>query len=394
MAVPQPALTDPLEQLELSVVLPCLDEAETITACVNKALQTLKENGILGEVIVADNGSTDESHGLARTAGAKVVIIGVRGYGAAVKAGVSAARGKYVVMADADDSYDFSHIPRFLDELRKGSDLVVGNRFKGGIASDAMPPLHRYLGNPVLSLVGRLLFKSPCGDFHCGMRGFTREGFEKLQLRTTGMEFASEMIVKASFAGLTITEVPTTLSPDGRSRRSHLRTWRDGWRHLRFLFLYCPRWLFLYPGLLLMILGLGAGALLLPSARTIGQITFDVHTLLYAAMCVLLGFQAVTFAIFTKVFAITEGLLPPDERLNRLFKYINLEVGLAVGALLVVAGTGLTFHQLDFWSSRHFGPLNPSEVLRAVIPAVLSITLGVQVIFNSFFLSVLGLSRV
>jgi hypothetical protein len=226
------------------------------------------------------------------------------------------------------------------------------------------------------------------------MRGFTREGFEKLQLRTTGMEFASEMIVKASFAGLTITEVPTSLSPDGRSRRSHLRTWRDGWRHLRFLFLYCPRWLFLYPGLLLMILGSGIGALLLPSARTIGQITFDVHTLLYAAMCVLLGFQAVTFAVFTKVFAITEGLLPPDARLNTLFKYINLEVGLTVGVLLVASGTGLTFHQLDFWSSRHFGPLNPSEVLRAVIPAVLSITLGVQVIFNSFFLSVLGLSRV
>jgi glycosyltransferase involved in cell wall biosynthesis len=307
--------------------------------------------------------------------------------------GIAAARGKYVVMGDADDSYDFGHIVRFLEPLREGADLVMGNRFRGGIQKDAMPSLHRYFGNPALTLLGRLFFHSPLGDFYCGLRGFRKDAYERLGMRTTGMEFATEMIVKATMLKMRIAEVPTTLSPDGRSRPPHLRTWRDGWRTLRFFLLYSPRWLFLYPGFALMTVGALLGLWLLPSARAVDGVVFDVHTMLYAAAFVLLGFQAIAFAIFTKFFAISEGLLPPDTTLDKLFRYITLEVGLAMGALLTVAGLAISVYAVSAWGSKHFGALDYSHTMRLVIPAALFLILGAQTVFASFFMSVLGLRR-
>ena len=307
--------------------------------------------------------------------------------------GIAAARGKFVIMGDADDSYDFYAVGPFVEKLRAGCDLVMGNRFKGGIAPGAMPALHRYLGNPVLSTLGRIFFHSPCGDFHCGLRGFRREAILRLGLRTTGMEFASEMVVKATLLDLRITEVPTTLAPDGRTRAPHLRSWRDGWRHLRFLLLYSPRWLFLYPGFLLMLLGLAVGGWLLPGPRTIGRVVIDVHTLLYAALAVIVGFQAVVFAVFTKVFAINEGLLPEDRRLDRAMNYVTLEGGLIFGVVLVFAGVAGSIYAVAFLDVHSFGPLDPSQTLRIVIPSVTSLTLGCQIVLSSFFLSILGLRR-
>jgi len=381
------------ERIEVSVVMPCLNEAETLAACIVKAQQALQQAKIAGEVIIADNGSSDGSAEIAERLGARVVNVQAKGYGNALTGGIAVSRGKYVVMGDADDSYDFGHIPRFVEQLRNGVDVVIGNRFKGGIESGAMPFLHKYLGNPVLSGVGRLLFKSPVRDFHCGIRGFSKAAFVCMGLRTTGMEFASEMVVKASLLGLSFAEVPTSLSPDGRSRAPHLRTWRDGWRHLRFLLLYSPRWLFLYPGMTLMLVGSLLGAWLLPAPRTLGNVTFDVHTMLYAAAFVLLGFQAIAFAVFTKVFAISEGLLPPDPTLDRLFRYVTLEVGLSIGALLTVAGLTTSLYAVSGWGSRHFGALDYSRAMRLVIPSVLFLALGAQTIFASFFMSVLGLRR-
>jgi hypothetical protein len=296
-------------------------------------------------------------------------------------------------MGDADDSYDFTNLGPFLDKLRAGYDLVMGNRFKGGIAPNAMPQLHKYLGNPVLTGIGRLLFRSPCGDFHCGLRGFSKAAIQRLDLRTTGMEFASETVVKASLHGLRITEVPTTLSVDGRNRPPHLRSWRDGWRHLRFMMLYSPRWLFLYPGALLMLFGALASFWLLLGPRNIEGITFDIHTLLYAAAAIVLGFQTVLFAVLTKVFVISEGLLPEDPRLNKLFRYITLEVGLIVGSLLLLLGLLISIYAVSSWGALSFGQLNPSNTLRMVIPAVTLMSLGLQVILSSFFLSILGLKR-
>ena len=379
--------------LELSIVMPCLDEAETLATCIEKAQRSLLEADVAGEIIIADNGSTDGSQAIASSLGARVANVEAKGYGNALMGGIMAARGKYIIMGDADDSYDFSNLRPFIDKLREGYDLVMGNRFKGGIKPGAMPPLHRYLGNPVLTAIGRILFHSPCGDFHCGLRGFSKSAVMTLDLRTTGMEFASEMVVKATLKKMRIAEVPTTLSPDGRTRAPHLRSWRDGWRHLRFLLLYSPRWLFLFPGILLMAAGLATGIWLLPGPRVLGSITFDVHTLLYSAMAVLVGFQAITFAVFTKVFAISEGLLPDDPRLNRAFRYINLEAGLVVGVVLVLVGAAGSVLALESWGERSFGPLSPSRTLRTVIPAVTCLTLGCQVIFASFFLSVLGLKR-
>jgi glycosyl transferase family 2 len=378
---------------ELSIVMPCLNEAETIETCVKKAQRALRENNIRGEIIVTDNGSTDGSQAMAAGLGARVVEVEARGYGNALMGGICAARGKYVIMGDADDSYDFSNLGPFIQKLREGYDLVMGNRFKGGIKPGAMPPLHRYLGNPVLTAIGRLLFHSPCGDFHCGLRGFSKNAVMRMDLRTTGMEFASEMVVKATLHKMRITEVPTVLSPDGRSRPPHLRSWRDGWRHLRFLLLYSPRWLFLVPGMLLMVAGLAVGLWLLPGPRSIGSITFDVHTLLYAGMAILVGFQAVAFAVFTKIFAISEGLLPEDPRLNKMYRFFNLEVGLIVGIILAMVGIVGSLYALDIWGERSFGPLDPSQTLRMVIPATTCFTLGCQIIFSSFFLSVLGLRR-
>ena len=381
------------ETLEVSVVMPCLNEAETLETCIGKAQRALREADIAGEVVVADNGSSDGSVEIAQRMGARVVNVRAKGYGNALMGGIAVASGKYVVMGDADDSYDFGHIPRFVEQLRKGADVVMGNRFRGGIEPGAMPILHQYVGNPVLSGIGKLLFKSPIGDFHCGLRGFSKAAFARMGLRTTGMEFASEMVVKAALLGLTVAEVPTSLSPDGRSRPPHLRTWRDGWRHLRFLLLYSPRWLFLYPGIALMLIGSGLGLWLLPASRTVGNVTFDVHTLVYAAAFVLLGFQATAFAVFTKIFAISEGLLPPDPALDRLFRYVTLEVGLIVGALLTTVGLAASVYAVSGWGAQHFGVLDYSRTMRIVIPAALLLTLGVQTIFASFFLSVLGLRR-
>jgi len=386
-------LAGEIGEIELSIVMPCLDEAETLAVCIEKAHRSLREGGVSGEIVIADNGSTDGSQAIAEELGARVVPVPIRGYGAALAGGIAAARGRYVIMGDADDSYDFSNLMPFVENLREGFDLVMGNRFLGGIAPGAMPPLHRYLGNPVLTGVGRLFFGSPSGDFHCGLRGFRKDSIEELGLQTTGMEFASEMVVKATLMGLRVTEVPTTLSPDGRSRPPHLRSWRDGWRHLRFLLLFSPRWLFLFPGLALVVLGLLSILWILPGARTVGGIAFDVNTMLYGAAAVSLGFQSVLFAVFTKIYGVTEGILPEDPRLDRLFRYLTLESGLVLGIVLVLAGLVGSIWAVGSWGTASFGELDPKQSLRLVIPSVLALTVGFQVILSSFFLSVLGLSR-
>jgi glycosyltransferase involved in cell wall biosynthesis len=377
-------------EFELSIVMPCLNEAETISSCIRKAQQYLAQHDVAGEIIIADNGSTDGSQEIAKRLGAKVVIVNNKGYGSALLGGIAAASGKYIIMGDADDSYDFSQLSPFLKKLREGYDLVMGNRFRGGIKPGAMPLLHRYLGNPVLTWIGRLFFSSPCGDFHCGLRGFRRDSINQLNLRTTGMEFASEMVIKASLYNLRITEVPTILSPDGRSRPSHLQTWRDGWRHLRFLLLYSPRWLFLYPGTLLMLSGTILLFLLLPGS--LGGI-FDIHTMVFAATAILVGFQIVVFAIFAKVFAISEGLLPKDRRLDRIFRHINLGTGLFVGGILLLLGISGSIYAFTNWSEQSFGPLNPAQTMRIVIPSTTCLALSCQIISSSFFLGVLQLNR-
>jgi glycosyltransferase involved in cell wall biosynthesis len=395
VAVENPALfpQNKTSEVEVSVVMPCLNEAQTIGTCIKKAQQAFREGSIAGEIIVADNGSTDGSQEIASRLGARVVPVKERGYGSALMGGIAAAAGKYVIMGDADDSYDFGHIPRFLQELRTGDDLVMGNRFRGGILPGAMPPLHKYLGNPALTRIGRLFFGGSSGDFYCGLRGFSKQAYEKMGLRTTGMEFATEMVVKANLLGMKIGEVPTTLSPDGRGRPPHLRTWRDGWRTLRFFLLYSPRWLFLYPGSVLVLVGFMVGAWLLPGPRQVGMVTFDVHTLLYAAIAILLGFQAIAFAIFTKFFAISEGLHPPDPAFETIFRYIYLEVLLVAGGVLALAGFSVSVYAVKVWGAHNFGPLDFSHTLRMVIPGVLCLTLGVQAIFCGFFLSVLGMRR-
>ncbi|MBD1885889.1 glycosyltransferase family 2 protein [Microcoleus sp. FACHB-45] len=379
--------------LELSILMPCLNEAETLEICIEKAQKSLRELDIAGEVIIADNGSTDGSQDIATRMGARVVPVATKGYGSALMGGIMAARGVYIIMGDADDSYNFSNLGFFVHKLREGFDLVMGNRFQGGIKPGAMPPLHKYLGNPVLTWVGRLFFASPVGDFHCGLRGFRRDSILKLDLQTTGMEFASEMVVKASVYKLRITEIPTVLSPDGRSRPPHLRTWRDGWRHLRFLLLYSPRWLFLYPGTALMIWGLIVSIWLLPGTQKIGSISFDVHTLLYGAIAIIIGFQAVTFAFFTKIFAISEKFLPEDPKVNKIFRYVTLETGLIVGVTLILIGIVGSFLSLTIWRETAFGSLDPSKTLRLVIPSLTCLTVGLQMVLSSFFLSVLGLKR-
>ena len=371
--------------LEVSIIMPCLNEAETLETCIRKAQWFIKENDLAGEVIIADNGSDDGSQEIARRLNARVVNVPAKGYGSALKGGIEAAKGEYIIMGDADDSYDFSNLNPFVKKLRNGYDLVMGNRFKGGIESGAMPFLHRYLGNPVLTGIGKLLFNSPCNDFHCGLRGFRKDAISSLELQTTGMEFASEMVVKATLHKMQIAEVPTTLSPDGRSRPPHLNTWRDGWRHLRFLLMYSPRWLFFYPGIFLILTGLLATLSLLPSPK--------VHSLLYSSTAMTIGFQIVIFALFTKVFGISEGLLPEDRRLNRLFKYLNLETGLISGCILLIMGTMASIYAFGIWGQNDFGSLNPTETMPIVIPGVTCLALGIQTIFSSFFLSILGLKR-
>jgi glycosyltransferase involved in cell wall biosynthesis len=378
---------------DLSVVLPCLDEAETLATCITKAQRAMEELALDGEVIVADNGSADGSQEIARRLGARVIDVPVKGYGSALLSGIAAARSELVVMADADDSYDLSQIEPFVDALRGGAELVMGNRFLGGIEPGAMPTLNRYVGNPILTRLGRLLFRSPSGDFHCGMRAFRRSSILSLGLRTAGMEFASEMVVRATLANLQIVEVPVTLSPDGRTRAPHLRPWRDGWRHLRFLFLYSPRWLFFYPGIALMVVGLALGIALLPGPLHIGSVGLDVNAFVYCAVAVIIGFQAVLFSVLARAFAVGAGLLPPSRNTERIFRIVTLEVGLAVGALLLLAGIGLSIYTVLFWSGRSFGALSTSSTIRLVVPAAMLMILGLETVLASFFLSILGINR-
>lgn len=379
--------------IELSIVMPCLNEAETLAVCINKAQSFFERENISGEVIIADNGSTDGSQKIATDLNARVVNVPQKGYGSALRGGIEAANGKYVIMGDADDSYDFSNLMPYVIKLREGYDLVMGNRFKGGIKKGAMPFLHKYLGNPVLSFIGRLFFKSKIGDFHCGLRGFSKEAYYKMELKTTGMEFASEMIVKSSLKDLKITEVNTILSPDGRSRPPHLNTWRDGWRHLRFLVLYSPNWLFLIPGLLLFIFGIITSSFLLFGTVSIGSVNFGVHTLLFTSGFILIGFQFILFYGLTKVFTVENELLPKSNKYDKLFKLINLEKGLIVGAILVIIGIILSFSAYFDWQAINFGDIENTSTLRSVIPAITLMLLGVQVILFSLFFSILGLKK-
>lgn len=375
--------------VELTILMPCLNEAETLATCIDKAQAFLARTGIAGEVLIADNGSTDGSQAIAIAHGARVEPIPARGYGAALIGGIRAANGRYVIMGDSDDSYDFSALEGFVEKLRQGWQLVMGNRFQGGIKPGAMPPLHRYLGNPVLTGIGRLFFRSPSGDFHCGLRGFDREAILGLDLQTPGMEFASEMVIKATIGGLRITEVPTTLSPDGRSRPPHLRSWRDGWRHLRFLLLFSPRWLFLYPGFTLFLTGVLGMAWLLPSPRSIGGVTLDVHTLIYAALAVNLGFQAMAFWIFAKIYGMREGIVPADPSFQRLLGIATLERGLILSAFLLVLGLGVS--AVTLWDTAQYGGIAPTVAMRFVIPSATAILLGIQLAYGTFFLSLLDI---
>jgi hypothetical protein len=392
----QPAPADPqppVEDCELTVVMPCLNEAETLVACIEKAARFFARTGTVGEILVADNGSTDGSQDLARGAGARVVQVTERGYGAALLGGIEAARGRYVVMADSDDSYDLENLDAFLRKLREGFDLVMGNRFQGGIKPGAMPPLHRYLGNPVLSGIGRLFFRCPIGDFHCGIRGFRKDAITAIDLQTTGMEFASEMVVKATLGGLRVTEVPTTLSPDGRSRPPHLRSWRDGWRHLRFLLLYSPAWLFLYPGLVSASLGLAVMLVLLRGPVALGSVVFDIHSMLYGAILCLLGLQSATFALFSKVYAARIGFLPRDQRVTTLLGHFTLERGLVLGLVLTACGLFGSIYAVVVWREHDFGHLVPSSMMRLAIPSLTALAAGVQIVLASFFLGVLSVGR-
>lgn len=373
--------------------MPCLNEAETLAVCIDKARAFLEIYNVNGEVIVADNGSTDGSQTIAETHKARLINVPMRGYGAALMGGIQSARGIFIIMGDADDSYDFTSLMPFLLKLREGYDLVMGNRFKGGIKDGAMPFLHRYLGNPVLTGIGRLFFNSPVRDFHCGLRGFNRDAILRMDLQTTGMEFASEMVVKSTLNNLRITEVPTTLSPDGRSRPPHLRSWRDGWRHLRFLLLYSPRWLFLYPGLLLVFFGFFVMLWIIPQPRAIFGVVLDIHTMLYAAVCIILGLQTIAFALFSKLFGMCAHLLPADDRVAALMKMVTLERGLLLGGACSLIGIAGSAYALISWGQASFGPLDPGSMMRLTIPSLTFLAVGIQIIFASFFLSILGVKH-
>jgi glycosyltransferase involved in cell wall biosynthesis len=382
--------------IELSIVMPCLNEAETLESCIVKAKQSLERLQLSAEIVVADNGSTDDSGHIAQRLGARVVQVAEKGYGNALRGGIEAAGGRWIIMADADDSYDFAAIDPFVEKLRAGYDLVMGCRLpKGGgqIEAGAMPWKHRWIGNPTLSFLGRFFFKSPVTDFHCGMRAFTKAAYEQLGLRTTGMEFASEMVVKASLNSLRVGEVPITLYKDGRSRRPHLRSWRDGWRHLRFLLLFCPTWLFLAPGLTLLFAGAAMGARLCWGPIIIGAVGFDTNTLLVCSLGVVVGLQITLFGVFTRTFAVAEGLLPRTPFWERLSEKVTLEKGLLLGLLIVANGLVYLINAVLFWKAAGFGAMSYPDSLRQVIPAVTLVTVGVQVIFFSFFLSILDLPR-
>jgi len=375
---------------EVSIVLPCLNEVKTLETCLRKANLAIASHHLHAEIIVADNGSHDGSQEKAVACGAQVIHVQERGYGAALMAGIAVARGKYVIMGDADDSYDFTVIYPFLEKLRAGFDLVMGCRLPkagGTIAPGAMPWLHRHLGNPALSGIGRLFFHCPVTDFHCGMRGFSRHFSQRLDLRATGMEFASEMVIKATLNVARITEIPITLHKDGRDRSPHLRTWRDGWRHLRFMLLYCPRWLFLLPGLLLFIVGMSVGTILLTGPVTIRGITFDTNTLLIAAMAMLTGFNLIAFGVFSKTFGISVGFLPKDKIFEQAIARIPIELGIIGGGLVTIVGLALLTLGTWYWYTTGFGPLSYPESLRLIIPGTTALTLGVEMIFSSFLMS-------
>lgn len=377
------------QNVELSIVMPCLNEAETLATCINKAKSFLREQQIFGEVLIADNGSTDGSQKIAENLGARVVDIPEKGYGSALKGGINAAQGKYVIMGDSDDSYDFYNLTPFVEQLRAGHDLVMGNRFQGGIEKGAMPFLHRYLGNPVLSFIGRLFFNIPVGDFHCGLRGFSKEAYKKMELNTSGMEFASEMVVKASLKEMDIAEVPTTLSPDGRTRPPHLNTWRDGWRHLRFLMAYSPKWLYLVPGFVMIAMGLILSIVLLFSTPNIGSVNFDIQTLLYTSLLIIIGFQFIAFYFLSIVYANARGILPPRQQIQKIVNNFNLEKGLLFGGGFILSGIVLFVVALMNWQAVNFGQLSPTEAFRITIPSCTLLVLGLQIMMYSFFWHIL-----
>jgi len=386
------------EPVDLTILMPCLNEAETLARCIEKAKQGLARSGVRGEIVIADNGSTDGSQAIAESLGVRVVQVKAKGYGNALRGGIEASRGKWILMGDADDSYDFAEADRFVKKFQNGDELVMGCRLPvggGTIMPGAMPWKNRWIGNPILSFIGRLFFKCPAHDFHSGLRGFTRAAYEKMELQTTGMEFASEMAIKGTLKQLRISEVPITLHKDGRSRPPHLKPWRDGWRHLRFMLIYSPRWLFLVPGLVLAALGTMLSAVLAVNDVRIGAVQLNVGTLMMACMAIIVGFQLIAFAFFTKVFAIAEGLLPEDLKLARLFKTFTLEKGIVAGLLVLLLGIVLFLHALWLWQQANFGLLPSMEDnLRRLIPAATLMILGVQGIFSSFFMSVLGLKTV
>lgn len=381
------------QEIELTILMPCLNEAETLEVCINKAKTFLKNSGVVGEVLIADNGSTDGSVEIAKKCGARVEHVPVKGYGAALIGGCKAAKGKYVIMGDADDSYDFLNLMPFVEKLREGYELVMGNRFRGGIAKGAMPPLHRYLGNPVLSFIGRLFFPSEIGDFHCGLRGYEREAMLKLDLHTTGMEYASEMVVKATMYGLKMTEVPTTLSPDGRSRAPHLRSFRDGWRHLKFLLLHSPNWLFLYPGMVFCVLGLIMTAALMFGPVQIGGVVFDIHTMLYGSAMIMIGTNMIFFSLFTRIYAIRTNFIPTKESVATKLANVTTEKGAVAGVLLTLAGIAMTIAAFVIWKDTSFGNLNPQEMMRMTIPALTLMVVGIEMIFASFFIGILNIKH-
>ena len=372
--------------VELTILMPCLNEAETVAGCVKKAQGFLQRTGIEGEVLVADNGSSDGSPQIASDAGARVICVAEPGYGSALMGGIGAARGRFVIMADADDSYDFSQLDAFMDGLRAGNTLVIGHRFRGGIKPGAMPFLHRYLGNPLLSFAGRLLFSCGIGDFHCGLRGVDREAVRRLGLHAPGMEFASEMVVKAALAGWRIAEVPTTLSPDGRTRAPHLRTWRDGWRHLRFLLMMSPRWLMLYPGVWLILIGGTAELAIISGPIVISGVGFDIHTMLYAAGAIILGVQLVLFSLLARAVGVLKMILPMTPSLARFLRIFNVERGILLGLLFGLIGSGLAAYSVHTWAHAHLSALDPATMMRVAIPSVTLMLAGAEIVFASFLL--------
>ena len=377
-------------KLELTILMPCLNEAKTLETCIKKAQKSLKENNIEGEVLIANNGSTDGSQDIARKCGARVIDVEVKGYGSALIEGTKNAYGKYIIMGDSDDSYDFSNIMPFLEKLREGFDLVMGNRFKGGIEKGAMPWSHRYIGTPILSFLGRLFYKSKIKDFNCGMRGYNKKAILKLDLKTTGMEYASEMIVRATLNKLKITEVPTTLKKDGRDRPPHLKSFRDGWRHLKFLLIYSPKHLFLLPGVLLILFGI-LGMII--TNMKIENVNLGVHTMLYSGAAIVIGFQTIIFFILAKVYAINSGMHPKDDKVINTLKEITLEKGVVLGILFIIIGFALSVYAVMKWRNVSYGALNPLEIKPITIPAADLLIIGVELVFASFLLGVLNIKH-